>query len=75
MMTLAVKVALNPNTTNQPTSAKNKVDDNPLPNDNFLDWSKLEAFANDKINVNDRKHCGKKGKCWLPAFSLFPTMF
>ena len=21
------------------------------------------------------KHCGKKRKCWLPAFSLFPTMF
>ena len=22
-----------------------------------------------------RKHCGKRGKCWLPAFSPFPTMF
>ena len=22
-----------------------------------------------------RKHCGKRRKCWLPAFSLFPTMF
>ena len=22
-----------------------------------------------------RKHCGKKRKCWLPAFSPFPTMF
>ena len=21
------------------------------------------------------KHCGKKRKCWLPAFSPFPTMF
>ena len=20
-----------------------------------------------------RKHCWKKRKCWLPAFSLFPT--
>ena len=24
---------------------------NILPNDKFLDWSKLEAFADDKINV------------------------
>ena len=22
-----------------------------------------------------RKHCGKRRKCWLPAFSHFPTMF
>ena len=22
-----------------------------------------------------RKHCGKGRKCWLPAFSPFPTMF
>ena len=22
-----------------------------------------------------RKHCGKKRKCWLPAFSPFPIMF
>ena len=25
---------------------------NCLPNDIFLDWSKLKAFADDKINVN-----------------------
>ena len=24
---------------------------NPLPDDKFLDWSKLKAFADDKINV------------------------
>ena len=24
---------------------------NPLPNDNFLDWSKLKEFADDKLNV------------------------
>ena len=24
---------------------------NPLPNDKSLDWSKLKAFADDKINV------------------------
>ena len=23
----------------------------PLPNDNFSDWSKLKAFADDKVNV------------------------
>ena len=22
-----------------------------------------------------RKHCGERRKCWLPAFSPFPTMF
>ena len=22
-----------------------------------------------------RKHCGERGKCWLPAFSPFPTTF
>ena len=22
-----------------------------------------------------RKHCGRRRKCWLPAFSPFPTMF
>ena len=29
------------------------------------------------IYVFDRveKHCGKKRKCWLPAFSPFTTMF
>ena len=50
----------------------------------MLDWSKLKAFADDKMNVteklkfcfgNGRKHCGKRRKCWLPAFSPFPTMF
>ena len=23
----------------------------------------------------NRNHCGKRRKCWLPAFSSFPTMF
>ena len=27
---------------------------NSLPNDNFLDWSKLKVFANDKINVTEK---------------------
>ena len=58
---------------------------NPLPDDKISDWSKLKAYADDKFkNVTqnikvvfslDRKHCGKRRKCWLPAFSSFPTMF
>ena len=58
---------------------------NSLPNDKILDLSKLKAFAEDKINVYNsktgipfgmvRKHCGKRRKCWLPAFSPFPTLF
>ena len=62
----------------------NRMQLNSLPNDNILDWSKFKAFADDKINVTKnneiyfgkgRKHCGKRKKCWLPAFSPFPTMF
>ena len=57
---------------------------NSLPNDKFLVWSKLKPIADDKINVTEklkfdfgkgRKHYGKRRKCWLPAFSPFPTMF
>ena len=58
---------------------------NSLPSDEFLDWSKLKVFADDKINVTEkwkfvlvgtgRKNCGKRRKCWLPAFSPFPTFF
>ena len=56
---------------------------NSLPNDKFLDWSKLKAFADDKTNMAEkliclakgRKHCWKRRKCCLPAFSPFPTMF
>ena len=45
---------------------------------------KLNAFADDKINMTEKfkfvlekvdKHCGKRRKCWLPAFSPFPAMF
>ena len=43
-MTLAVKVTLNPNTTNQPT----------LPNAKILDQSKLKALADETINVNKK---------------------
>ena len=58
-----------------------------LPNDKILNWFKLKAFADDKINVTQilkfvlkvvenivRKHCGKRRKCWLPAFSPFLTI-
>ena len=55
---------------------------NSFPINKFLDWSKLEAFADDKVNATTdvlfgvgRKHCGKRRKCWLPAFSPFLTMF
>ena len=27
---------------------------NPLPNDSISDWSKLKAFAGDKINVTEK---------------------
>ena len=59
-----------------------------LTNNKFLDWSKLKALADDKINVTKLKfekseicfwkvgkHYGKRRKCWLPAFSPFPRMF
>ena len=44
-MTLAVKVALNPNTTNQPT----------FPNNKFSDWSKFKAFADNKMNASEHQ--------------------
>ena len=54
---------------------------NSLPNAKFLDWSKLKAFADDKINGTQKfKFVSARvgnivGKCWLPAFSPYPTMF
>ena len=56
---------------------------NTLPNDNFLGWSKLKAFAVDKIIVNLKteilsgiggKHCGKRRKCWSPAHNVFKRL-
>ena len=45
----------------------------------ILDLSKLKAFADDKINLpffeKFRKHCWKRKKCWLPAYSPFPRTF
>ena len=55
-----------------------------LPKEKTLDCSKLKAFADNKINEaekmvicfgKDKKHCEKRRKCWLPAFSPFLTMF
>ena len=57
---------------------------NSLPNDKIVDWSKLKEFANDNSNgvqiiiyVHnwEENTVGKEEKCWLPAFSSFPTMF
>ena len=49
----------------------------------MLDLSKLKAFADDNSNVNQAmkfalgrvENTVEKEKCWLPAFSPFPTMF
>ena len=53
---------------------------NRLSNDRMLDWSELKVFTGDMLNVTKnllfeigRKLCGKRRKCWLPAFSPFPT--
>ena len=61
---------------------KKKVIDS-FPNSKILDQSKLKAYRRQiKADQNGKyspgyvtKHCGKKRKCWLPAFSPFPTMF
>ena len=63
---------------------KKKKSVNPLPNDKFLDMTKLKAFADDKLNVAKmtislcgrlENTVGKRRKCWLPAFSSFHTVF
>ena len=42
----------------------------------FLDWFKLKAFADDKINVTEKwKFVLGRAQNILPAFSPFPTMF
>ena len=52
-----------------------------FPNKKILDWFKLKAFADDKIDVNKKLKFGMERieyivrKCWLPAFSPFPTLF
>ena len=57
---------------------------NPLPNDIGLDWSKLEAFADDKLNVTEKlKYVlervenieGKGENAGYQHFLLFPQCF
>ena len=57
---------------------------NSLPSDKILEVSKFKAFADNIINVTEKLKFalrrvenigGKRRKCWLPAFSPFPTMF
>ena len=56
---------------------------NPLPNDKILDWLKLKAFSDEKLNVTkmiisvfDRvKTLWEKEKLLVQAISPFPTMF
>ena len=57
---------------------------NPLPNNKFLDMTKLKAFADDKLYVAKmtiflfhiaENTVRKSKKCWLPAFSPFSTVF
>ena len=49
-----------------------------------LVWERVKALADDKLNIaeiriseskEDRKHCEKRRKCWLPTCSPLPTMF
>ena len=44
----------------------------------------IQSICRQQIDINSkfetcfgtgRKHCGKKRKCWLPAFSPFPARF
>ena len=56
---------------------------NSLPNDKILDWSKLKAFADDKINVNEKLKFGMgkeenivgKENAGYQHFLLFPQCF
>ena len=57
---------------------------NSLPNDRILYQTNFKAFADDNSNLVQiiicvpdgvKTHCGKRRKCWLPAFSPFSSMF
>ena len=57
---------------------------NSLPNDIFLDWSKLKALADNKINVNEKMKfglerveniVGKEKNAGYQHFLLFPKCF
>ena len=62
---------------------------NSFPKDKFWDQTKLKISTDNNVNVSKmtisvfdgiknrrkKKHCGKRRKCWLPAFSPYPTRF
>ena len=56
---------------------------NSLPNNKYLDGSKLKALADYKIKCDPKiemcfgkgRNHGKRRKGWLPAFFPFPRMF
>ena len=57
---------------------------NPVPNDKIFDWSKLKAFADDNINVNEKFQfilgkieniVGKGENAGYQHFLLFPQCF
>ena len=57
---------------------------NTFPNDKISDWSKLKAFADDKINVTEKSEfvlegveniVGKGENGGYQHFLVFPTMF
>ena len=63
---------------------KSKVYINTLPNNKFSDWSKLKAFADDKINVTEKLKfvfgqveniVGKGENAGYQHFLLFPQCF
>ena len=42
--------------------------------DDISKVAKMANFVCDRVETW-KKHCGKRRKCWLTAFSPFPTMF
>ena len=54
-----------------------------LPNQKFLEWSNVKAYADSKINLTTKlkfvlgkvENIVETRKCWLPVFSPFPTIF
>ena len=62
----------------------NRIRINSLPNSNFLDWSKLKAFAEDKLNLAEKLKfvlerveniVGKEENAGNQHFLLFPQCF
>ena len=81
MVTVLAKINLS--SANWSCSGKRRL--NSLPNDKFLDWLKLKAFADDKINVTEKlkfvlgrlENMVDKGENagYYQHFPLFPSMF